>query len=434
MRAAYGSVMRGYFLANGYINTLIDFGDSPIFENATTYTCIVLWNKEKNDNKPIVYDLSDVYQYDTDVKELMKRQGRGEVLFSEDNFVIADSEQAAIKRRIEEVGVPLHKWDIKINRGILTGLNEAFIIDSAKKDELIAADPKSADIIKPILRGRDIKRYRIESSDSWLIATHNGYKNDKSGVIPPINVEKDYPIVYKYLLDIGNKIEEGKIKVKGKGLFKRDDQGVHWSNLRDCAYYSEFEKNKIMYAEIVYDSAFYFDTSRVYPEATTFVITGDSIKYLTACLNSKLLTIVFRKFYAGGDLRGDTFRYKKEFLNHLPVPDISKELQLPFEIFIDYIQFLYEVDKNDLGIYFEKMIDAMVYELYFSEEIKKVKGEVLCYLNDLPVMKKGWSTKKKSEIIETVYEELSNEKHPISIAIERQKKVKEVRIIEGLES
>ena len=126
--------------------------------------------------------------------------------------------EQSIKDKIEKIGVPLKDWDIKIYRGILTGCNEAFIIDGATKDALIAQDPKSAEIIRPILRGRDIKRYSYEFADKWLIATHNGTATQER-----INIE-DYPAVKMHLDSYYAKIA------------KRDDQGDTPYNLRCCAY------------------------------------------------------------------------------------------------------------------------------------------------------------------------------------------------------
>ena len=116
-------------------------------------------------------------------------------------MILSPVEQS-IKRKIESIGTPLKDWNIKIYRGILTGYNEAFIIDRKKKDELISADPKSAEIIRPILRGRDIKRYGFDFADLWLINTHNGIK-DKD--IPPVDINQ-YPAVKAHLDKYWDKI------------------------------------------------------------------------------------------------------------------------------------------------------------------------------------------------------------------------------------
>lgn len=143
---------------------------------------------------------------------MLDQQGEGYASFDPNSYVIVNPEMARIKKRIEEVGTPLKDWDVSINYGIKTGFNEAFIIDGKKKDELIAADPKSAEMIKPILRGRDIKRYRANFADLWLINSHNGY-----GDVPPIDIN-DYPAIKAHLDQ-----HWGKLK-------KRQDNRCTWKN------------------------------------------------------------------------------------------------------------------------------------------------------------------------------------------------------------
>ncbi len=418
MRANYGKAMRKFFINNGVISQLVDFGDSPIFENATTYTNVLIWKKYRDSIESKVWDLSKAYESNASLKDLLEQQGEREPLFNEDSFVIVEGKQTGIKKRIEEIGTPLRDWDVAINYGIKTGLNEAFIIDGKKKDELIAKDPKSAEIIKPILRGRDIKRYKAEFTDLWIINTHNGY-----GSVSHIDVRNDYRAIWKHLEQIN--------QITNSGLERRQDQGNHWSNLRNCAYIPEFEKEKILYAEIVYDSAFYFDTKGFYPEATSFILTGERLKFLTALLNSKILTYAFKTFYAGGDLRGNTFRYKKVFLENLPVPKIPPDTQIPFEILVDHILFAKEKTLEKEAAFLEHLIDAMVYELYFPDEIKAADCEVLKHLTDLPELKDNWSDDQKLAAIEKIYRELSDPTHPVSIAIKKMQDIPEIRIIEG---
>ncbi|MGK5094384.1 Eco57I restriction-modification methylase domain-containing protein, partial [Deltaproteobacteria bacterium TL4] len=428
MRANYGKAMRKFFLREGRIAGLIDFGDSQIFENATTYTNILVWIRSQENHDVPVWDLSQTYESDVSLKEMLEKEGRRDPLFNEDSFVIAKGDHSRIKQRIEKIGVPLKHWDVSIYRGILTGFNEAFIIDGKKKDELIAQDPNSAEILKPILRGRDIKRYEAEFADLWIINSHNGY--DK---VPAIKID-DYPVIKRHLEAVeASRIrgELGEKAQKAKGLFNRDDQGKTPYNLRNCAYINEFEKEKIVYAEIVYDSAFYYDTMGFYPEATSFLMTGECLKFLIALLNSKLLTYAFKSFYAGGDLRGNTFRYKKVFLENLPIPKLNPASQHPFEVLVDHVLFSRGKDMDSEASMLERVIDSMVYELYFPEEIKSAGCEVLKHLTNLPELKEDWNDEEKMKTIEKVYRELSDPTHPVSLAMKKMKEIKEIKIIEG---
>ena len=172
------------------------------------------------------------------------RQNSSDQSYTKNTWCILNPIEQSIKEKIERIGTPLKDWNINIYRGVLTGLNEAFIIDGAKKDELIAKDPKSVEIIRPILRGRDIKRYSYDFADKWLINTHNGSKTQNR-----VDVN-NYPAIKEYLDNFWEK------------LVKRDDQGDTPYNLRCCAYMDDFSKQKIVWAETV---KIYFYGERNYP-------------------------------------------------------------------------------------------------------------------------------------------------------------------------
>ncbi len=309
MRAAYGEAFRRFLGEKATIHELIDFGDHQFFDNATTYVNIILLQNLRPvpAHSPRVLDLSRGYAKSRTLRENLEAASDFQPMFEPTSYVIARPAEARLKEKIERAGVPLSQWDVRINRGILTGLNEAFIIDGAKRAELIAADPKSEEIIVPLVRGKDIKRYRVDWKDLWLINSHNGLK--KKG-LPRVNVVKKYPAVYEHLKQFRPALE------------KRQDQGDHWTNLRSCAYLDDLRSRKVIYSEVVFDSAFFLDQKGLYPEATAFYLISPDQDYLVGLLNSAVSTAAFRHFYMGGDLRGQTFRYKKEFLLRLPVPPI----------------------------------------------------------------------------------------------------------------
>jgi hypothetical protein len=263
-----------------------------------------------------------------------------------DSWVVLSPIEQRIKAKIEAIGTPLKDWDISINYGIKTGYNEAFIIDGKKKDELIVEDPKSAEIIRPILRGRDIKRYSYDFADLWLINTHNGIKEK---AIKPINID-DYPAIKKHLDEFYPELE------------KRADKGVTPYNLRNCAYMEDFYKQKIIFQEIVQEPSFAYDSNGTFFCLDTGrIIIGKDIEYLIAILNSKLFFFAIKTFYGGGGLGETGVRMKHTFFekfNYLPFDperkqQIEKLLQLK-----DY-----------------KKIDGLVYEVYqlSEEEIKFIE-------------------------------------------------------------
>ena len=420
MRANYGKNIRKYFLNQVSINKLIDFGDSPIFSAATTYTNIIIFSKDRSDIQPAVWDVSKLYKKNTPLESMLSENNTGTGIFSEDAFLIVPKNQALIKKRIEAVGKPLKDWDISISRGIVTGLNEAFIINGKKKNELISLDPKNEEIIKPVLRGRDIKRYNIDFLDLWIIlAGRNSH----------MYLQKDFPVIFEHLKAYKQKLEKrGQCRYGGKGN-KGQHHWLELDNNPTVNFFQEFEKEKIVYAEIVYNSAFCYDNSKFYLEVTAFILTGESIKYLTALLNSKLLTYAFKAFYAGGDLRGNTFRYKKIFIEKLPVPKISKESQKPFEYLVDYVMLAKAKDLKLQAAFFEQLIDGMTFELYFTKEIKTVGKEILKHLEDLKPIKDHMTEEEKLTVIQSQFDRLYDPYHPVRNNLETLDGIKEIRIV-----
>ena len=153
-----------------------------------------------------------------------------------DSWTILSPIEQSIKRKIDAAGTPLKDWDIRINYGIKTGCNDAFIINETKRAELISNDPKSAELIRPILRGKDIQRYGYSFGNQYLIAAHNGYRDDNGNEIPPIIIN-DYPAIKAHLDEYWDVISV------------RTDKGVTPYNLRNCAYMDDFSKQKIVWAE-----------------------------------------------------------------------------------------------------------------------------------------------------------------------------------------
>ena len=198
---------------------------------------------------------------------------------SSDPWVILTPIEQSIKRKIEAVGTPLKDWDIQIYRGVLTGCNEAFIISTEKRDEILAncqsddERKRTEELIRPILRGRDIKRYGYDWANLWLINTHNGVK----GKIPRINIEH-YPAVKAHLDQYWDKIRD------------RADQGDTPYNLRNCAYLEDFSKPKIMWKIIGCNINFSFDDSSMVCNNAVNIMIGERNQLLqfVGLMNSKL--------------------------------------------------------------------------------------------------------------------------------------------------
>ncbi len=376
-RAGYGEALREFLLKNVSILDYIDLNGIKVFDSATVDTSILSFEKLKNKDSSFRYLALDNenlkacgYSIDLckDFKELSQKS------LSKENFTFSDESTNSLKAKIERIGTPLKEWQgLNIYRGILTGYNEAFIISTEKRNEILenckdeAEKERTAKLIRKMLRGRDIKRYSYEWAGLWVINTHNGYKNQNGEKIKAINIE-NYPSLKKHFDKFYPQLE------------KRTDKGLTPYNLRNCAYIEEFEKEKIVYSEIVKKPQFYLDTKlNFYAEATSFILTGENLKYLIAFLNNDFVAFIFKTFYAGGNLGENGFRYKKAFLEKLPIPKInSKNQKIADELVnsVDEILKAKEQDKNANTQELENKINSLVYKLYnlTEDEIKIIEG------------------------------------------------------------
>ncbi|MBQ9191180.1 MAG: Eco57I restriction-modification methylase domain-containing protein [Bacteroidaceae bacterium] len=276
MRAGYGEKTREFFANKTNPMLLIDFAGVKIFESATVDTNILLFSKSNNQhetvcavtnkqNKDSVKNLSDFVQQQNSICDFN----------SSESWVILSPIEQSIKRKIEAVGTPLRDWDIQINYGIKTGFNDAFIISTEKRNEILSncktedERKRTAELIRPILRGRDIKRYGYVDNGLYLINTHNGIR----GRIPRINIE-DYPAVKAHLDQYWDKIAI------------RADKGDTPYNLRNCAYLEDFSRPKIIWKRIGSILRFSFDNKGCLGLDSTCFATGEHIEFLCCVLNS----------------------------------------------------------------------------------------------------------------------------------------------------
>ncbi|EDK72373.1 type IIS restriction-modification protein [candidate division TM7 genomosp. GTL1] len=268
--------------------------------------------------------------------------------------------ESAIKAKVEQKGIPLKNWDIRINYGIKTGYNDAFIIDRKTRDLLINKSSKNAEIIRPILKGRNINRYYANASDMWIINSHNGLK--RAG-IPRIDVKSDYPVVYDYFLQFE------------KRMTQRQDQGDHWTNLRNCAYVDHFQREKIIWLELTDSPKFAYDNEQKIIEATAFMMTGENLKYLCAFLNTKICEWYFDKITASSG--AGTNRWKKIYIERLPVPYISASSQRLFIELLDQIIERKRANKPFQDL--EEELNAMAFRLFdlTQEEVGLVTSSLL---------------------------------------------------------
>jgi len=365
LQTNYGKVLINFFKNNSNPNTLINFGGHKIFKDATVDSSILiienskLKNKleatlfKKNWNEKI---LIDNYHHKNKIKiDIVKNE----------KWIIADNSVLDLKKKIKTKTESLKNLKVRINYGLKTGFNEAFIIDEETKNKLIKDDKNASLIIKPIFRGRDVHRYTSTWANLYLIVSQNG-----------IDVENDYPSIFNYLNSFGEKIKS------------RSDQGQKWYNLRACSYYDLFETEKIIYPETTARrSEFLYVKEECYIDKTCFMITGKDLKFINGILASKLM-----EWFLETELRllGKTgVQYSKQYIENVPIPKINKSNQETHDKIVNLVDQMLaskkqqqtavtERDKNYLEEKcrnIDNQINELVYELYglSDEEIKIVE-------------------------------------------------------------
>ncbi|WP_154497160.1 class I SAM-dependent DNA methyltransferase [Helicobacter pylori] len=371
-RAKYGAQLRELLLKKTTIVSYMELNALKVFESATVDTSIMNFIKQtppkESDFKyyePTPDDKNDLKS----ARSLLMKQNA----LSTESFIFADATLLDLRGKMESVGAPLKDWDIQINYGIKTGANEAFIIPTEKREEILNAcktqeeRKRTETLIKPILRGKDIKRYSYEWADLWVINTHNGYTSSLKSKIPPVDIEK-YPAIKTHLNSHYDTIAT------------RSDQGDTPYHLRNCAYLEDFEKEKIVYPETSQGAYFIYENSGIFLEKTAFMIVSDAynLKLLTALLNSKLITFYFKNFCGGCILGKSGYQYNKHALEKIPIPKITPQNQKLAHKITDGAKAILEAKEKDPKANtqeLEKEIDALVYQLYnlTDEEIKIIE-------------------------------------------------------------
>ncbi len=264
----------------------------------------------------------------------------------------------SVMQKMQRIGSPLKDWDVKINYGIKTGYNEAFIIDTPTRDRLVAEDPKSAEIIKPVLRGRDVRRYRAQWAGLWLIDTHNGYDN-----VRPVNVH-EYRSIKQHLDQYYSRLES------------RYDKGHTPYNLRHCAYHKDFGKEKLIWMDMASSASFAYSEDEVFTNNAVYMIVGMDLKYLSGILNS-VMSIWYMRHTARTTGLGLTI-WHKVYTEQIPVPKWEERSRHHIVNLVDQAIAAKDADPDADTSDLEREIDRLVYDLYglTEEEIAAVERRV----------------------------------------------------------
>ncbi|EMU6400494.1 Eco57I restriction-modification methylase domain-containing protein [Campylobacter jejuni] len=377
-RAGYGEALREFLLKNVKFLEYTDLNGIKVFDSATVDTSILCFEKSKSKDNKFKYlalsnEILKTCAYDIGLYKDFAEFSQNSL--SKESFTFSDENTSALKAKIERIGTPLKEWyGLNINYGIKTGYNEAFIITTEKRNEILAnckdeaEKERTAKLIRKMLRGRDIKRYSYEWAGLWVINTHNGYKNQNGEKVEAINI-KHYPSLKKHFDEFYPQLE------------KRADKGLTPYNLRNCAYLDEFEKEKIVWNPVSGEYLFSYIKEHIFFNNSLFMMTLDvfSLKYILAFMNSNcykwLITLKTNLIQTGSYAYG-----AKDKIERLPIPKInSKNEKLANELInlVDEILKAKEQDKNANTQELENKINSIVYKLYnlTEEEIKIIEGK-----------------------------------------------------------
>ena len=353
MRVDSGKNLRNLMESQNPIR-LVNLG-ADVFESATVNTCVMLINRSSNKDILLASDVRNAEQQFPPDEWTYIKPANGET------WMILPPVEQRVKDKMETVGTPLSEWDVQINRGLVTGYNDAFIINTATRDALIAADPKSAEIIKPVMEGEDVQRYQRQWSGSWLvnIPWHFPLHLDRKvkGVSRKAEslFKKRYPAVYDFL------------RSHKAGLSRRNksETGIRyeWYALQrwGATYHQNFAKEKIVWGNMNNRANYSYATENMFISAPTTMLTPYS-PYLLAVLNSSLMDWYFKLI--GVERAGGYYEYKPMFIRRLPIPKIDAEAQRPFVALVDEILAAKAADPDADTSEQEEEIDWMVYDLY----------------------------------------------------------------------
>ena len=337
LKAKYGESTRSFFSAKHAPRVLLEVG-KDVFDSAIVDSSVLVAQEGQaasDDCLALDMDSLDAHDFPPQASRFGSLYHGGTK-----PWVPLSSLERGIMDKMQQVGVPLKEWDISIYYGVKTGYNAAFVVDDATRKALMDEDPRSEDLLKPILRGRDIRPYRAQWAGLWLIDVHNGFADT-----PPVDVT-DYPAVKRHL------------DAHWEAIARRQDKGVTPYNLRNCSYHEEFSKPKLLWMDMSPEGRFCYSEEHIFSNDKAFLMTGRQLKYLCALLNSSLVTWYIEKtaLTTGEGL----IQWKKFTVQSIPCPHPSDQED---ERYVSGVDLVISQDEDVAGAAHAEL-DEMVLDTY----------------------------------------------------------------------
>lgn len=364
-RANYGLNIRKYLNKIDLVE-IIDFDGLKVFKGINVDVAIYIIKKMKTENNLFeFFNPITLKKFENKERTIVRQED-----LDDDGWTFISAEKSEIKKWMEKTGKPLKNSNMEVYRGLTLGFNDAFVIDTKTKDLLIKKDPKSAEFIKPLFRGRDIEKYYVEWQNLWIIVVPSGFtkKLTKKNNISDADAEDFFreflPAIYEHISHFKNVVPS-----RGKGLLNRDDQGDFWWELRSCEYYHEFEKQKIISTKATKEPSFVLERINGYLLNTSYCIPIND-KSILMILNSDMSNFYFKN--AGSKL-SKMFEPKVSEIKKFPLIIPKNKYKKTFELVADYLLFLKSTEKGRSEYkkfikYFDYIANLLTYELYFKEK------------------------------------------------------------------
>ncbi|EAJ5110419.1 class I SAM-dependent DNA methyltransferase [Campylobacter coli] len=386
-RAGYGEALREFLLKNVKVLEYTDLNGIKVFDSATVDTSILCFEKSKSKDNKFKYlalsnEILKTCAYDIGLYKDFAEFSQNSL--SKESFTFSDENTSALKAKIERIGTPLKEWQgLNIYRGILTGYNEAFIITTEKRNEILAnckdeaEKERTAKLIRKMLRGRDIKRYSYEWAGLWVIFIPWHFPNvekPKTMLENEQDLKEQYPSLYKHLLSHKERLSKR----------NKEETGIRyeWYCLQrwGANYYQEFEREKIGWQRITQEPSFILEKEYILLDSMAFMVANskNELKYLLGFLNSSLIFYYFKNI---GHLYSDKgFLLSNQYVEKFPILKINSKNQKIADEFINLVDEILkakEQDKNANTSPLEEKINNMVYKIYnlTEEEIKTIEGK-----------------------------------------------------------
>ena len=409
LRAEYGKYVRDKIIHDNDIISIVNIEDFQIFSAAIVNACILISTKlrKKDSTTKVVnkvFDGKSTFPSFIDNNTWIYKKSD----LRRKSWNLVEPNHLKLLKSIEGNHPTLEKLNTKIRLGLATGSNDAFIISDTQRLKFVNDDKKNEEIIKPILRGRDIDRYHFKPPEFYILLTRNG-----------IDVEKDYPVLYEYFDSLGKKFK------------KRGAKGKHWTNLRACSFFDDFKKEQIIWIELSDKGRFALLEEEIYLLNSAYFLLPPkqfTSKYLLAILNSSIIHFYLLNTAETSGM--GTSRWINNHVKEFPIAVTNRNTQSLIDDIVTYLILIKNKSIDQLiSVFFDSLIDSLVFELYFPEEIRIANKQFLHYLDDLRPLTNDMSDEEKVTIIQNEFERLYDPNHPVRNNMETLDSVEEVRII-----